>query len=64
MRYGVIAIMALTLLSPAAFADPAKDESGHGKWRGSPSWQDDGPRYGRSYGRAERIPRGHLPPPG
>jgi hypothetical protein len=46
----------------AASADPWKDESGKGQWRGSYGWQGDG--YALRYRQATRIPRGHLPPPG
>lgn len=50
-----------------AAADSWKDESGKRKWRdsyGSYGWRDDWPRRDRAWRRAEKIPRGHLPPPG
>ena len=57
-----ICAAALVLAADAASADPWKDES-EGQWRGSYGWQGDG--YApRRYRQAERIPPGHLPPPG
>jgi hypothetical protein len=57
---------ATLLISTAAPADPWKDESGKGKWRGDYGWYDDrtyAPRRDRNR-EAARIPPGHLPPPG
>jgi hypothetical protein len=61
--YTALCAAALTLAAGAASADPWKDESGKGQWRGSYGWQGDGyaPRRHRQAGR---IPPGHLPPPG
>jgi hypothetical protein len=47
----------------AAWADPGKDESGKGQWRGSDGWQGD-PYTPRRHRQAGRIPAGHLPTPG
>lgn len=63
MKYA-LGIFALLALAGPALADPGKDESGKWRGRGAYNWQDEGPRRGRGYHRAERIPRGHLPPPG
>jgi hypothetical protein len=64
MRILSIAAIALALSGSAAIADPWKDESGKGKWRGGYERYDGGfDRRGR-YREAVRVPRGHLPPPG
>jgi hypothetical protein len=61
----ILLVLAATVgVGGLAAADPWKDESGKRKWRDSYGWQDDGPRRSRERQRAERIPRGHLPPPG
>jgi hypothetical protein len=54
---------ALMLASGTASADPWKDESGKGQWRGSYGMQGDG-YAARRHRQAGRIPPGHLPPPG
>jgi len=54
------AALMMLAASPAS-ADPWKDESGKGQWRGSYGWQGDG--YApRRYRQGLRIPPGHLPP--
>jgi hypothetical protein len=63
MKRSAFVIAALLAVTSAAPADPWKDESGKGQWRGSYGWQGGGyaPRRHRE---AVRIPPGHLPPPG
>jgi hypothetical protein len=54
---------AFMLATRTASADPWKDESGKGQWRGNYGWQGDS--YApRRYRQAGPIPPGHLPPPG
>jgi hypothetical protein len=53
---------ALIFTAGAASADPWKDESGKGQWRGSYGWQGEGYAPGR-YRQGLRIPPGHLPLP-
>jgi hypothetical protein len=63
MKRSAFVIAALLAVTSAASADPWKDESGKGQWRGSYGWQGRG--YApRRYREAVRIPPGHLPPPG
>lgn len=52
MRPILCMFAALALLSTPAIADPWKDESGHGKWRGEYGYRDDDRRY--SYGREDK----------
>jgi hypothetical protein len=60
----VTPVLVIAVGSPVS-ADPWKDESGKRKGRDAYGWQDDGPGRDRDrYRRAERIPRGHMPPPG
>jgi hypothetical protein len=40
MRYILILLSVLSLIGGAALADPDKDESGNGRWRGD-YWSDD-----------------------
>jgi hypothetical protein len=64
MRSFLLMIAATTMVTGTAFADPGKDESGKGKWRRDYGWEQDSRRDHDRARRVERIPRGHLPPPG
>ena len=50
--FGWTAVLSLILVGWAgsASADPDKDESGHGRWRGGYERNYDGPRRGYGYG--------------
>ena len=72
-RTAVLAFVGLAVLAAAAYADEGKDESGKGKERREERKRNDegerrDPRDDRSsYFRQrghDRIPDGHLPPPG
>jgi hypothetical protein len=67
MRTSALAIAALLALPGAAGADPWKDESGHGRWRGEHrddyrAYRGYGGRHGGDYAREYKheFRRGHC----
>ena len=68
----LLAIAGLSVLAAPAYADPHKDESGHGNRDRYERWDDGDYRRDeyrdyrdyRGYRGRYAIPRGHMPPPG
>lgn len=57
LGFGISAVLALGLLTGAASADPHKDESGKGRWRGEYYRSYNGPEYRYGYERPRRERR-------